>query len=75
MSVTEFWNKYFIPICPQLTEWIDGKLITHDYKKAWQIAWDKARQKDRDYMMKLPGFDQSVFEKGTGINVSKIRSN
>jgi hypothetical protein len=69
MSVKEFWNKYYIPICPILTEYKDGELITYNYKEAWKKSWESSSEKDRQYMMNLPGFTKENFKEVTGIEL------
>jgi hypothetical protein len=69
MSVKEFWSKYTIPICPILTEYKDGELITYNYKEAWKKSWESSSEKDRQYMMNLPGFTKENFKEVTGIEL------
>jgi hypothetical protein len=69
MSVKEFWSKYTIPICPILTEYKDGELITYDYKEAWKKSWENSSEKGRQYMMNLPGFTKENFKEVTGIEL------
>ena len=46
-----------------------GYLKVYDYKEAFQKAWDKAPQEDRDLLFKLPNFDAEVFKEISGIDV------
>ena len=45
-----------------------GFLKTLDYKAAWRIAWDKASKEEHKELLKLPNWDNEVFEEITGID-------
>ena len=46
-----------------------GYLKTHEYKEAWQNAYNKASKEDIELLKALPNFDSEVFEEITGIKV------
>ena len=45
-----------------------GFLKPLDYKAAWRIAWDKASKESHKELLKLPNWDNKVFEEITGID-------
>lgn len=45
-----------------------GFLKTLDYKEAWRIAWDKADKEEREKILRLPNYDNTVFKEITGID-------
>ena len=48
---------------------IDDKLITYDYKTAWENAFKSATKKDIELLKALPNFNSNVFFKITGIKI------
>jgi len=68
--MTEFRDKYGYPrIYPILAEYKDDKLVTYEYKAAWQIIWNKATDKQKQWYLDLPNFDPQIFFDITGIDV------
>ena len=52
-----------------------GFLKTLDYKEAWRVAWDKASKEEHKELLKLPNWNNKVFEEITGIDAeSEIAS-
>ena len=45
-----------------------GYLKTLEYKEAWRLAWDKADKDQHEELLKLPNWDNEVFEEITGID-------
>ena len=48
-----------------------GYLKTYEYKEAARMSWDKTSREDREKTLKLPNFDNEVFEEIFGIDVIK----
>ena len=49
----------------------DGYLKTYDYKEAWQIAWDKASQEEKNKVKALANFSAEKFKEITGIDIEE----
>ena len=47
-----------------------GYLKTLDYKEAWQVAWGKATEKQKNWYKSFPNFDEIIFEEITGIKLN-----
>ena len=68
--MTEFRKKYGYPeVYPILTEYKNNKLVTYEYKAAWQTMWNKATDKEKQWYLGLPNFDPQIFFDITGIDV------
>ncbi len=48
-----------------------GFLKVLDYKEAWQLAWEKATDEDKELLYNLPNFDADVFLQISGIDVNR----
>ena len=70
LTMTEFRKKYGYPeVYPILTGYKNNKLVTHEYKDAWQIMWNKATDEQKQWYLDLPNFDPQVFCEITSIDV------
>ena len=70
LTMTDFRKKYGYPeVYPILAEYQDGKLVTHEYKDAWQIMWNEATDEQKQWYLDLPNFDPQVFCEITSIDV------
>ena len=70
LTMTEFRKKYGYPeVYPILTEYKNNKLVTYEYKAAWQTMWNKATDKEKQWYLGLPNFHPQVFFDITGIDV------
>ena len=45
------------------------------YKEAWEIAWDKATQEQKDWYQSFPNFDADIWFEITGIDVRENKEN
>jgi len=54
-----------------LTEVIDGRLVTKEYKEAFKDSYEKATQEDRDKIFNIPNFDADMFFEISGIDVRR----
>ena len=70
LTITDFRKKYGYPeVYPILTGYKNNKLVTHEYKDAWQIMWNKATDEQKQWYLDLPNFDPQIFFEITGIDV------
>ena len=49
----------------------DGYLKTLTYYEAWRESWDRADDKDRRKVLKLPNWDNEIFKEVSGIDVEQ----
>jgi len=52
-----------------------GTLITRTYHEAWALFWSEASKKEKQKFLDLPGFNASLFEEITGIDVKSNNCN
>ena len=70
LTITDFRKKYGYPqIYPVLTGYKNNKLVTYEYKAAWQTMWNKATDKQKQWYLDLPNFDPQIFFEITSIDV------
>ena len=48
-----------------------GYLRSHEYQEAFRKSWDNTTQEDREKTLKLPNWDNDLFEEISGIDVEK----
>ena len=48
-----------------------GTLIKRDYKEAWSLFWAETDKETKQKFLNLPNFDQTIFEKITGIKANE----
>lgn len=54
-----------------LTEVVNGELVTYGYKEAFKKSYDNATQDDRDKIYNIPNFDADMFLEISGIDVRR----
>jgi len=74
MTISEFRNsKYYYALQSKpllITEYINDKLVTHEYKDACRIWWGKLTKENKEIIRSMPNFDTKIFEEITGIKES-----